>query len=135
MNLMILARALVFSLALCGAAASPAQWAAAAPAQSATRKIIDINSASETDLEHLQGIGPVMAKKIIQGRPYKSKDELVRRHILPVSAYGPIKDHVVAHHGLTAQAASARPASWESTARAPLRRASGDGQSRDTTTF
>jgi len=93
---MNLARALVFSLAL-GAVALP-QWGAAAPAQSATHKVIDINSASESDLEQLQGIGPVMAKKIIQGRPYKSKDELVRRKIIPVSAYAPIKDRVVAHH-------------------------------------
>jgi competence protein ComEA len=46
----------------------------------------------------LHGIGPVMAKKIIQGRPYRSKDELVRRKIIPVSAYSPIKDHVIAHH-------------------------------------
>jgi DNA uptake protein ComE-like DNA-binding protein len=61
-------------------------------------KVLNINSASEADLEQLQGIGPVMAKKIVQGRPYKSKDELVRRHIIPVSAYGPIRDHVVAHH-------------------------------------
>jgi competence protein ComEA len=93
---MTFARALVFSLAL-GAAAVP-QWAAAAPAQSATHKIVDINSASETDLEQLQGIGPVMAKKIVKGRPYRSKDELVRRKIIPASAYAPIKDRVVAHH-------------------------------------
>lgn len=87
---------LVVALALTGAALP--QAAGAAPAQTATHRIIDINSASENDLEQLQGIGPAMAKKIIQGRPYKSKDELVRRHILPVSAYEPIKGHVVAHH-------------------------------------
>lgn len=93
---MKLAHALVFALAL--GAGSLAQGAAAAPAQIATHKIVDINSASETDLEQLHGIGPVMAKKIIQGRPYRSKDELVRRKIIPVSAYAPIRDHVIAHH-------------------------------------
>jgi|KBSMisStandDraft_5_1062788.scaffolds.fasta_scaffold5259032_1 competence protein ComEA len=90
-------RVLLVSVAL--ASVSPVFGvAAAAPAQTATHKVLDLNSASETDLEQLQGIGPAMAKKIIQGRPYKSKDELLRRKVIPVSAYGPIKDHVVAHH-------------------------------------
>lgn len=95
------ARALMFSLALAAAGTVP-QWTAvlAAPAQTATHKVIDINSASEADLEQLQGIGPTMAKKIIQGRPYRSKDELVRRKIIPVSAYTPIKAHVVAHQAM-----------------------------------
>jgi DNA uptake protein ComE-like DNA-binding protein len=39
-----------------------------------------------------------MAQKIIHGRPYRSKDELVRRKIIPVSAYGHIRDQVIAHH-------------------------------------
>lgn len=88
--------ALLLSLAL-GGAALP-QAAIAAPAQTAIQQgKLDLNSASQADLAKLQGIGPVMAKKIVDGRPYKSKDELVRRKIIPVSAYGPIKDHVVAH--------------------------------------
>lgn len=87
-----------FVVAIGGAAALP-PWAAAAPAQTAIgHGKLDLNSASQTDLEKLQGIGPTMAKKIIAGRPYKSKDELVQRKIIPVSAYAPIKDHVVAHH-------------------------------------
>lgn len=91
------ARVLMFACVLGSVGIAP-QWAAAASAQTATHKVVDINSASESDLEQLQGIGPSMAKKIIQGRPYRSKDELVRRKIIPVSAYSPIKDHVVAHH-------------------------------------
>lgn len=75
----------------------PSRLSFAAPAQTATHKVLDLNSASQNDLEQLQGIGPVMAKKIVQGRPYKSKDELVRRKVIPVSAYGPIKDHVIAY--------------------------------------
>jgi competence protein ComEA len=72
--------------------------AIAAPAQTTSRHgLIDINTASESDLESLRGIGPVMAKKIIQGRPYKSKDELARRNIIPKSAYAPIKDELIAH--------------------------------------
>ena len=95
---MRLTYALMLALALGGGLAVSPGLAVAAPAQIATHKVIDINSASESDLEQLQGIGPVMAKKIVQGRPYRSKDELVRRKIIPVSAYGPIRNHVVAHH-------------------------------------
>jgi DNA uptake protein ComE-like DNA-binding protein len=94
---MKLACPLVIALALTGAAALP-QSALAAPAQISSHEVLDLNSASESDLERLQGIGPVMAKKIIQGRPYRSKDELVRRKIIPVSAYGHIRDRVIAHH-------------------------------------
>jgi DNA uptake protein ComE-like DNA-binding protein len=94
---MKLACPLVIALALAGAAALP-QSALAASAQIASHKVLDLNSASEGDLERLQGIGPVMAQKIIHGRPYRSKDELVRRKIIPVSAYGHIRDQVIAHH-------------------------------------
>jgi DNA uptake protein ComE-like DNA-binding protein len=75
--------------------------AVGAAAQSSTsikHGLIDINSASQSDLESLKGIGPVLAKKIVDGRPYKSKDELARRHIIPQSEYGKIKDQVIAHH-------------------------------------
>ena len=54
---------------------SPVQ-AKKAEAQKAATGIIDINSASEKDLESIKGVGPATAKKIIAGRPYKSVDEL-----------------------------------------------------------
>jgi competence protein ComEA len=38
---------------------------------------LDINSASEDDLKALSGIGDAYAKKIVEGRPYKRKDELI----------------------------------------------------------
>ena len=40
------------------------------------QKPIDLNSASEKELESIQGVGPATAKKIVAGRPYKSVDEL-----------------------------------------------------------
>jgi competence protein ComEA len=40
------------------------------------QKLIDLNTASEKELESLKGVGPATAKKIIAGRPYKSVDEL-----------------------------------------------------------
>jgi competence protein ComEA len=99
-------RRLTLALALAAAPATAAlakttpapARAATAPAQTAAKtKLLDLNTASDADLQQLPGIGPVMAAKIVKGRPYKSKDELVRRKIIPPSAYGPIKDKVIAH--------------------------------------
>ena len=42
----------------------------------ATKGLVDLNTASEKELEALKGVGPATAKKIISGRPYKSVDEL-----------------------------------------------------------
>ncbi len=57
---------------------------------------LDLNSASEDQLKELPGIGDAFAKKIVENRPYKSKDELVRKNIIPKSTYEKIKGDVVA---------------------------------------
>jgi competence protein ComEA len=89
------------SPALAGYYAGPNVVANAKTEGSGTSRaaLVDINSASDQQLDRLPGIGPATAKKIIEGRPYKSKDELVRRHILPESTYAKIKDRIIAHGG------------------------------------
>ena len=59
--------------------------------------VLDINTASEKELRDLPGVGAVRAKAIVKGRPYRSKDDLVSRHILPESTYAGVKDRIVAH--------------------------------------
>lgn len=99
---------LAASLALAGTAAM-AQTAtqpatrpaapAATPAPAATTPaaaLIDINSATEAELRVLPGIGEVRAKAIIAGRPYRGKDELVRKNIIPQGVYDGIQARIIA---------------------------------------
>ena len=57
---------------------------------------MDINSASEKELATLKGIGEVRAAAIVKGRPYKGKDDLVKKKILTKKVYDEIKDDIIA---------------------------------------
>jgi competence protein ComEA len=57
---------------------------------------MDINSASMKDLASLPGIGEARAKAIIKGRPYKGKDELAQKKIVPQKVYDDIKEQIIA---------------------------------------
>ncbi|MCU1306046.1 MAG: hypothetical protein JWN45_741 [Acidobacteriaceae bacterium] len=57
---------------------------------------VDLNSASKDDLKALPGIGDAYADKIIAGRPYANKRQLVSRNIVPESAYKKFSDKVIA---------------------------------------
>ena len=76
---------------------NPSKPTAPAPqAPAAQGGLVDINSASEADLQTLSGIGPARAKAIIAGRPYNGKDDLVNKNIIPSGVYEGIKDKIIA---------------------------------------
>jgi DNA uptake protein ComE-like DNA-binding protein len=76
---------------MAGSSTTPAAKTAAA-----TKAKLDINSATNEQLDALPGIGEAYAKKIVAGRPYKMKTDLVRKQILPQATYDKIKDQIIA---------------------------------------
>ena len=57
---------------------------------------IDINRASADELRKIDGIGEARSAAIIKGRPYRSKDELVSKNIIPKAVYDKIKERIIA---------------------------------------
>ena len=66
------------------------------PAAPTAENRLDLNTATADQLKAIKGIGPAWSKKIIAGRPYKRKDELVSRGIMPQGVYDKIKDVIIA---------------------------------------
>lgn len=58
---------------------------------------LDINTAPKDQLQELPGIGPATAQKIVDGRPYNAKNDLVKRKIISQSEYEKITDQIIAH--------------------------------------
>lgn len=82
-----------------GLAVAQGGKAGAAPTGGGAAKsadLMDINSATKDQLMTLPGIGDAYSQKIIAGRPYTAKNQLVQKNIIPQATYDKIKDKIIA---------------------------------------
>jgi competence protein ComEA len=108
--------ALIISAALIlGAGVTQAFAAKKADTQKIIAGLVDINNASQKELEAIKGVGPATAKKIIAGRPYKSVDELSKAGFKP-KAIEAMKPFVTVG---SAQSVPVAPAATKATAAKP----------------
>ena len=103
---------LVFLLSLVSGAMGQAAAKPAAPAASAQASAmgeedkLDINTATKDQLKALPGIGDAYSQKIIDGRPYRTKRDLLNKKIIPLATYNKISARIIAKQGTTTKPAS-----------------------------
>ena len=94
LTILILALA-SFSMAQSGSTAKPSDNSTMKMSMSAPA-LLDINSATKDQLQALPGIGDAYSAKIIAGRPYRTKLDLVQKKIIPQATYDKIKGSIIA---------------------------------------
>jgi DNA uptake protein ComE-like DNA-binding protein len=95
LSVLLLSLVLLTGLGFAQASGSSAASSAAA-SNMAKPDMLDINTATADQLKALPGIGDAYSQKIVAGRPYTRKDQLVTKKIVPQATYDKIKDMIIA---------------------------------------
>lgn len=92
----LLGALLAAALAFGGTFAIAQAPAPAAKADDKKKEPLDLNTATEAQLKELPGIGDAYAKKIVAGRPYANKTQIVSKAGVPQATYDKIADQIIA---------------------------------------
>jgi len=93
-----------------GTAPAKTSTSSAGSKSSSSGSKLDINTATTDQLKALPGIDAATAQKIIAGRPYHGKNDLVSKNIITKTEYDTIKDQIIAHHVQGTSGSGAKPA-------------------------